>query len=138
MATTEPVIAQAPFLQSPGPEILEDHVDPVGHAPHQVPPCFLPQVDSHRPLVAGDGRPPEALALSGEAPRAHRVALPGRLDLDDLGPVITQELSGEGTGDEVAQFEDPKPGQGSGRFGVGHGADCREPTDDIPRLALSS
>ena len=42
------------------------------------------------------------------APGAQGIAGLGRLDLDDVGAEIGEDLGGKGTGDELAQFDDPK------------------------------
>ena len=63
----------------------------------------------------------------GDAPGAHGVALARRLDLDDLSAVVAEQLPGKGPGDEVAQFQDAQPDQGTHPLCRGHGAECREP-----------
>ena len=42
------------------------------------------------------------------APGAQGIAGFGRLDLDDVGAEIGEDFGGKGTGDELAQFDDPK------------------------------
>ena len=48
------------------------------------------------------------------APPPHRVAGPGRLDLDHLGAEIAEQLTGERAGDERAELEDAQARRGPG------------------------
>jgi hypothetical protein len=100
-------VVEAPAVEHPGPEVLEHDVAPRGQASEQGPTFLLLEVERHRPLVAGDGRPPEAVAVAGDAPVAHRVADAGRLDLHHVGAVVAEQLPREGTGDEVAELQHP-------------------------------
>ena len=50
--------------------------------------------------------------------------VPGRLDLDDLGAEIAEQLAGERPGDERAELEDAQAGQ----RGVRHGPKSRVST----------
>src|SRR5262249_39848471 len=65
------------------------------------------EVDRDHALVARERRPPEAAAVEELAPLPHRIAGLGALDLDDLGAEVTEQLAGEGTGDEAAELEHP-------------------------------
>jgi len=58
------------------------------------------------------------MALVGDAPPAHRVATVGSLDLDDIGPVVTEELAGERARDEVAELEHSHAGERTDRRGL--------------------
>src|SRR3546814_9626107 len=67
-------VVEAPLLERPGPEVLQDDVALGGEAPHDVAAPLVAQVEGDRPLVAGDGRPPQAVAVASDAPeigRAH-------------------------------------------------------------------
>ena len=76
-----------------------------GQPAHDLAGPLVAQVERHGALVASDRRPPQAVAVEGDAPPAHRVALAGRLDLDDLGAVVAEELAGERPGDEAAELQ---------------------------------
>ena len=106
-------VVQAPLGERARPEVLEDDVDLGRERAEQVAALRATQVDRHRPLVAGDGRPPQALAVGDDSPAAHRVAGLGGLDLDHLGAVVAEELAGERAGDEAAELEDPEAGEWS-------------------------
>ena len=74
-----------------------------------------PHVERHRLLVAGDDRPPQRLTLGLDpAPLGHGISAARVLDLDHLGPEITQQLTAEGTGQELTQLDDPHTGQRTG------------------------
>ena len=79
------------------------------------------QVDRDRTLVAGDRRPPEAPAVDADAVAAHDVAGAGRLDLDDVGAEIAEQLARERPRDERAELEHAQAGQ----RGVRHGPKSR-------------
>src|SRR5690606_30295139 len=79
--------------------------------------ALLSEVERDRALVAADGGPPQAVAVEGDPPRPHRVAVPRRLHLDDIGAVVAEQLTGERAGDEAAQLEHPHAAQRSG-FGT--------------------
>src|SRR5699024_3431792 len=85
----------------------DDDVGRCGEATDEVPPFLVTQVERDGPLVAPDAGLPEPLAVADDAPAAHRIAVAGRLDLDDLGAVVTQQLPRERPGDEAAELEDP-------------------------------
>src|SRR3546814_8548020 len=65
-------VVEAPLLERPGPEVLQDDVALGGEAPHDVAAPLVAQVEGDRPLVAGDGRPPQAVAVASDAPAADR------------------------------------------------------------------
>ena len=102
----ERVVAETPARDEAGAEVLDHDVAVRGEARHDLAAAWLAQVDRDRALVARDRRPPQAAAIDAGAPAAHGVALAGRLDLHDLGPEVAEQLPGEGTRDEVAEFED--------------------------------
>ena len=54
----------------------------------------------------------KAVAAAGDPPPAHRVAVAGRLDLDDVGAVVAEQLAGERAGDEAAHLEHADPREG--------------------------
>ena len=85
-------VAETPFLQSARSEVLEHDVAGAGQPSDHGPALRSVQVDGHRFLVPGDGRPPQTLALVGQAPGAHGVAHARGLDLQDLGPVVARAV----------------------------------------------
>ncbi len=127
------LVPEAPALERAGPEVLEDDVAVLREPGRHVAALRLAEVEDDRALVAADRGPPEAVAVAGDAPAAHRVALAGRLDLDDVGSVVAEELPGERAGDEAAQLEDADARQGAGTGdGVGH-----QPSSEIDRPRFS-
>ena len=83
------------------------HVGGDGQATGGGGPLGRAQVQHDRRLVAGDAGPPQALVAVAHPPAPHGIA-GGRFDLDHLGAVVAEELSGEGPGDEAAQLEHPE------------------------------
>ena len=61
-----------------------------------------------RPMT---GHHTEGCAARLRAPMAHGIALAGRLDLDDLGAHVAEQLPAEGTCDERAELEHSKVGE---------------------------
>ena len=122
---------EAPFLQHPGPEVLDHHVG-LGDQPAQdVLALGLAEVQGDGPLVPGDHLPPQAVPVLGQAVGAGRVA-PGVLDLDDVGAPVAEQHRGDRRGVDRAQVQDPQPGQRAGRLAgcpenitVITGIDCR-------------
>ena len=100
------LVRQPPLVELAGPEVLEHDVALLRQPRRDLAGRLLAQVEHDRSLVAADARPPEAVAVAGHAPSPHRVAVAGRLDLDDVGAVVAEQLARERTGDEVAQLED--------------------------------
>src|SRR3546814_3938124 len=62
-------VVEAPLLERPGPEVLQDDVALGRYAPHDVAAPLVAQAAGERPLVAGDGRPPQAAAGRSEERR---------------------------------------------------------------------
>jgi hypothetical protein len=110
-------VIQAPLPQRSRAEVLDHDVAPRRQRPHQPLAFGVAQVERDRPLVAGDGRPPQALPVGGLAPAAHRVTRLDRLDLDDLGAVVAEQLPGERPGDQAAHFQDAGARERTGHFG---------------------
>jgi hypothetical protein len=73
-----------------------------GNLSQKVATLFVSQIDTYRALVPGNCWPPKALTLVRYAPRAHRITAVWRLNLDDVGAVVTEKLTREGTRDETA------------------------------------
>src|SRR5581483_3863948 len=60
-------------------------------------------------------RPEERIAVDERADRAHEVALPRQLDLDDLGAEVAEQRRGERRADARPEIEDAKPGERAAR-----------------------
>ena len=100
---------QAPALQRARPEVLQQHVGPFGEAADQVLAAGIAQVGGDRLLVPRHHRPPQRHAVRLlPAPLAHRVALPGVLDLDDLRAEVAEQLAAERAGEQLAELGDPQ------------------------------
>jgi hypothetical protein len=110
-------VVQPPLPQRARPEVLDHDVAAGGERPDQLLAFGVAQVQRDRPLVAGDGRPPQALPIDRLPPAAHRVAAFDRLDLDDLGAVVAQQLPGEGPGDQAAHLQHAGARERAGHFG---------------------
>ena len=119
VAARQRFVVEPPVDEAPRPEVLDHHVARRGEVLDEPLARFGAQVGHDGALVAGDGRPPQAVAVEGHAPATHRVAALGRFDLDDLGAVVAQQLAGERPGDEAAQFEDADAREGA--VGRSHG-----------------
>ncbi|CPP71609.1 Uncharacterised protein [Bordetella pertussis] len=102
---------QAPFLHGAGAEVLDQHVGLGGQLARQVLALGLAQVHAHGLLVARLRFPPDRSAFMQQAPLAQRVALPGRLDLDDLRAEVGQRLGGKGPRDQLPELQHPYAGQ---------------------------
>ena len=108
------LVAEAPALQRPRPEVLGQDVGPRDQVADELLAVGGPEVDGDAALVAGRDRPPQRVAAPlGVAPLAQHVALAGRLDLDDLRAEVAEHLRAEGTRDHLSQFDDPDAGERS-------------------------
>ena len=116
--------AEAPLLHRAGPEVLEQEVGLLDQVLEQRLAVGLAQVERDRLLVARDDRPPQRLAVRLlAAPDAHRVALARRLDLDDLGAEVAEQLAAERAGQQGAEFDHAQARERA-RFEAGSGWSC--------------
>ncbi len=107
-------VIQAPFLHRAGPEVLEQEIGLRDQFLQHVLAGALAQVERDRLLVAGDDRPPQRrIAVLLPSPNAHRIALIRRLDLDDLGAHVAEQLTAERPREQRAEFQDAQVGQGA-------------------------
>ena len=105
----EPVAGQAAEL-----EVLDDDVAAAGQFADEALPLRLGEVDGDRAFVAVGaeeiGRIRSVAAIGsldvGRAPGAGVVAGAGALDLDDVGAVVAEQLSGPGARQDAGQVED--------------------------------
>ncbi len=106
LAATELIPAEIPFLERARPEVFDQEVRFRRELEQEPLPVRLAEIERDRLLVAGDDRPPQRrLARLLPAPAPHRVALPRRLDLDDLGAHVAEQLPAERPGQQSAEFE---------------------------------
>jgi hypothetical protein len=64
------------------------------------------EIERDRALIAVEGGEVERVAVARGTLRAHRVALAGRLHLDDLRPHVREEHRAERPGDDARQIDD--------------------------------
>ena len=94
---------EAPLLQRPGPKVLYQHIGARDEVPEQLLAAGLTQVEGDGLLVARDDRPPHRQPAT---PGTHGVTGAGRLDLDDLGAHVAEELAAERARDQGPELED--------------------------------
>ena len=105
---------QAPAFHGAGAEVLDQHVGVFHQRAQDVLTFSLCQVQRHGLFVARLDFPPDRVAVLQQPPFAQRVALARRFDLDDFGAEVAQRLAAEGSGDELAEFEDAHAGERAG------------------------
>jgi hypothetical protein len=113
-----------PFLQGARSEVLYDYIRFMHQLFENTLPFGLAKVESDGLLVAPDHRPPDrGLTAFLRSPATHGIPFAGRLDLDDLSAHVAKQLAAEWTGDQRAELEHPKAGEGAGRRAgwCGHG-----------------
>ena len=84
------LVVDAPALEGARPVADDQHVADGEQLVEQLLALGLAQVERDAALVAADALPHEADAVAAVAPRAHRVAGAGLLDLDDLGAELAE------------------------------------------------
>ena len=105
------VVAEAPFLERAGAKILEQEISLRDQLADDVLAFLFAQVRRDAALAARHNGPPERKAFA--APFAQGIALPRRLDLDDVSAHVGEDLSAEGTRDQLAEFDDAQVRQGT-------------------------
>ena len=108
----ERVVVEAPRRHHAGPEVLDEHVDGAGEAPHEVAPGRLRQVDGDQPLAEVELHEPGRARDLAVATGAGLVAA-GRLELDDVGAELGEHPRAVRPGDDPGEVEDPDAGQRS-------------------------
>ena len=99
LISAERLVTQAPLLHRTGPEILEQEIGLSDQLLQYFLAGRLSQIEGNRLLVARDDRPPQRwLARLLPAPGPHRVTLVRRLDLDDFGAHVAEQLPAERSG----------------------------------------
>ena len=110
------LVPEPPFLEDPGPEIFDEHVGLRDQPAEHLLPLRVAQIERNTLFVAGDARPPQALAVHERlSDRPHRVALAGGFDLDDFRAEVRQQPRTERPGQQHAAFDDSNAGQRPGR-----------------------
>ena len=100
------IIAETPFFQSTGLEVVDQDVGAFEQAQDHVAPLGLADVDGDGALVAvGAGKIGGKPVVEGRAPAARLVPL-RRLDLDDLGAMVGQRLGAIGAAQHAAEVKD--------------------------------
>ena len=100
------VVAQAPFFHRAGPEVLEQEVGLRRQLLEDFLSFRLAQIERDALLVARHEGPPKGGFLFAMAsPDAQRVALVRRLDLDDVGAHIAEDLAAKRPGQQRAELE---------------------------------
>ena len=113
--------AQAPFFHSAGPEILDQHIALFHQAPDQVAAFIGPQIGSDALFVTPQAAPPErSSVLIQYTPVTQGVAISRRFHLDDLGSVVGQQATCEGTGQQLPNFNNPDSIQRTPGFCITH------------------
>src|SRR5215469_10905693 len=106
----EIIRSEAPSLERARPEVFDQHIGPVRQAQQEISSLGLSQVKRDQLLVPALYGPPERAALiSVLSPLAHGVALPGLLDLDNLGTKVSQQAPCEWASDQYAELEGAYP-----------------------------
>ena len=116
------VVVEPEVARGAGAEVLGDDVGALDQPAHDLAARGGAHVDRHAALVAVEADVEAALGL------AVRIVLPGRaverrdeprrvalerLDLDHLGAEVAEQGGAERPGDEGAEVEDAKPGEGT-------------------------
>ena len=110
-ALLEHVVADAPALHGAGLEVLDQHISAVEQLQQHRAPFRLAKIEPHRALVAVDAdKVGSVVTNERRAPVANLVAL-WRLELDDIGAVIPEQLRGEWATQHARQVDDLDPGQ---------------------------
>jgi hypothetical protein len=94
------------MLEDAGTEGLDQRVGGVEQAQHGLAPLLRLEVDRHAALVTPEQRPPRRAVVQHAAHVPRRVAGAGALDLDHLGPEITEQRPHGRPGDDVRQLDD--------------------------------
>ena len=101
----ERVVAEAPFLERAGPEILDDDVGLPGKPARDLLAVRRTQIHGHRLLVARLDVPPQRRAVVQQAPLPQGIAHARRLDLDHLGAEFGKDFPRERPCNELAELQ---------------------------------
>ena len=107
----ELVVAQAPALEGARAIVLRHHVRRAREPLEQLRSLRLGQIQGDAALVARHHLPPQRDAILDRLELALAVALPGVLDLDDVGAEVRQQGRGERHRDHVAGVDHAKAGE---------------------------
>ena len=108
------LVADAPFVERAGLEILDQHVGVLEHGHQHLAAAGRGEVEPDRALVAVDADEVGGVAVvERRAPFAHFVA-GRRLDLDDVGTVIGKQLGAVGPAEDAGQVDHAQSRHGAG------------------------
>jgi hypothetical protein len=107
-----PVVIDAEPRRDGRPEVVDQHVRPLGQPPQYLEPVGILQVEADAVLVAVDAE--ERAALVRERRRVVAQVVPlGGLDLDDVSAEVGQQRAAVGPRHVAAQIEDGDSAQGA-------------------------
>src|SRR5438445_12387316 len=101
-------VADAPFIESSGAEVLDNYVGPGGELEENLASLLMPQIECQAALVAVDGRmhKTDASAVAGQIGRQLAGDFPiDCLNLDHVGTQIGQQASQHRPGPTGSRFE---------------------------------
>jgi hypothetical protein len=114
-------VVEAPLAHLPRRVVLDQHVGPLDEAKHLLASARRANVQGDAALVRVEEVEQAALlgvrlVVREGAPAPGDVSVLGHLDLDDVGPVVGEQLGAVGRRDHLTEFEDPDAFES----GVGH------------------
>src|SRR3954464_3107189 len=128
-------MADAPFVERARLEILDQDVGPLKHLKEHRAAAFGSQIESDRTLVAVDpDKVRRILAVKRRPPVAHLVAC-RRLDLDDVSPMVGENLRAIRPTQHARQIDDAQAGHGGGGTYRCHAALLAAISEKIPAQA---
>src|ERR1700743_2138688 len=84
--------AEPPLLEGSRLEVLDQDIDLLAQAAHDIPRPGLPQIECDRLLVARLHLPPDSRAVMHQAPFPERIAFDRRFGLDDFRAELQEQL----------------------------------------------
>src|SRR5437899_10757994 len=112
VALAEPVVTEAELLRLPGPEAAYDAVGLVTEAQQRIAAGRGLEAAPHAALVAVDRTEHGALAVDERRHAPGVLAAVGRLDLDDVGAEVSEDLARQRAGEVRADVQHPQAGVG--------------------------
>jgi hypothetical protein len=114
-------VVELPVAHLPRRVVFDQHVGVLDQAQQQLPPAGRGHIQSDATFVGVEKVEETALlemrpVLGERTPVPGEVSVFGRLDLDDVGPVVAEQLGTVGCRDPLTEFDDPDPFESS----IGH------------------
>jgi hypothetical protein len=128
---------EAPPVERAGAEVLQQRVGAREQREDGVAALRLLEVQRDRALAAVDGAEQHRGVPGVQAPVAELVAGARSLDLDDLGAEVGEQAARRRRGDEVAELDDPQPGEGTVAVEVAHAGSPALPSSACTGLSSS-